>query len=267
MHGRVLCIAAHPDDETIGAGGWLARVRDVNVIHVTDGAPRDARLRPCPELSREEYAKLRREEMGRALEVAGMAPWRASCLGAVDLEAIDMVARLAPELTRIIRQISPTAIVSHPYEGGHPDHDATALLVYAACELARRRRIPVPDRFEMTSYYGKDGKLVTQSFLAPNLAALTAEAPHARRLSCEERATKRAMLDCFASQRDVLAPFATFVERVRVAPAYQFDVAPHEGKLWYEQQGLGSFKTWRAGAALALASLDLTRSSLGAAAE
>jgi hypothetical protein len=118
----------------------------------------------------------------------------------------------------------------------------------------------------MTSYHGRGGRFSSSSFLAPNLAAPAAEAAHSRRLSCEERATKRAMLDCFESQRAVLAPFATFVERIRVAPTYSFDVAPHPGPLWYERQGLGSAKAWRARAALALASLDLA-TSVGAAAE
>jgi LmbE family N-acetylglucosaminyl deacetylase len=266
VHGRILCIAAHPDDETIGAGAWLARVKDVHVLHVTDGAPREPRLRSRPDLGREEYAQLRRKEVTHALAVAGMAPWRASCLGAVDLEAIDAVARLAPELARIIHELAPTTILTHPYEGGHPDHDATALVVYAARELARRRRALVPPTYEMTSYYGRGGRLSTASFLVPNLAAPAAEAAHARRLSCDERAMKRAMFDCFESQRAVLAPFATFVERIRIAPLYQFDVAPHAGPLWYERQGLGTGKAWRERAAVALASLDLAQ-SIGTAAE
>src|ERR1051325_5216230 len=40
---RLAIVAAHPDDETIGAGAYLARLSQAIFIHVTDGAPRDMR--------------------------------------------------------------------------------------------------------------------------------------------------------------------------------------------------------------------------------
>jgi LmbE family N-acetylglucosaminyl deacetylase len=264
LMGRLLCVAAHPGDETIGVGAWLARVRDVHIVHVTDGAPRDARHRTRPELSREADARTLRAEMRDALAVARMAPWRATCLGAAGLEAIDSVVALAPELARIIRDIAPKAIVTHAYEGGHPDHDATALLTYAACVLAKLRR--TPGMFEMTSWRCRGVRTPTQSFLTPNLAAPRVDTPHTRRLSCEERARKRAMLDCFASRRAELAFVPVHVERIRFAQPYAFDSAPHTGPLPYELRELGSGEAWRAQASMALSSLDLGTSS-GAAAE
>ena len=38
---ELLVIAAHPDDDVIGAGALMARVPRVRVLYVTDGAPRD----------------------------------------------------------------------------------------------------------------------------------------------------------------------------------------------------------------------------------
>ena len=39
----MMLVVAHPDDETIGFGGHLRRLRRLTIVHVTDGAPRDLR--------------------------------------------------------------------------------------------------------------------------------------------------------------------------------------------------------------------------------
>src|SRR5438045_3981695 len=84
----VIVVAAHPDDETIGVGGLLPRLHNPVVVHVTDGAPRnpaDARAAGCP--TREDYARLRREELLAALEIAGIPPEKTRTLNIVDQEA------------------------------------------------------------------------------------------------------------------------------------------------------------------------------------
>ena len=39
--GKTLVIVAHPDDEIVGCGSLLQRVREPLVLFATDGAPRD----------------------------------------------------------------------------------------------------------------------------------------------------------------------------------------------------------------------------------
>src|SRR4051812_11427073 len=71
----VLVVAAHPDDETIGAGPRLARLRAVQVVFVTDGAPAD--LRDVARLgfaSRAAYASARAREADTALSLLGIDP-------------------------------------------------------------------------------------------------------------------------------------------------------------------------------------------------
>ena len=57
---RAVLLAAHPDDETIGATATLMRLHDVFVVYLTDGAPSDRKFWPATQKSREEYVLTRR---------------------------------------------------------------------------------------------------------------------------------------------------------------------------------------------------------------
>src|SRR3954469_18766827 len=58
---RIAVVVAHPDDEAIGAGAVLRGFRDVTIVHVTDGAPRDDGYAGSKGFaSRAEYAAARR---------------------------------------------------------------------------------------------------------------------------------------------------------------------------------------------------------------
>src|SRR6202030_2852822 len=82
---RVLVLAAHPDDETIGASLLLSRFPQSIVAFLTDGAPRDTSLWSAGvNGSREDYANTRREEALRALAFADVSPQNIFWLGGVD---------------------------------------------------------------------------------------------------------------------------------------------------------------------------------------
>ncbi|WP_437777082.1 PIG-L deacetylase family protein [Sorangium sp. So ce1097] len=231
---RCLVVFAHPDDETIGLGARIGRLDPIEVIHVTDGAPRDSRFLPAElaGVGRERYTAIRREEVTRALAVANVPASRLRCLGAVDQEAIEEAPSLARKLLDLFAQTRPEVVITHPYEGGHPDHDATALAVHSAAVLARWNGVTSPLLFEAASYNAARGHLVTGEFIAyPGVPEI------ALRLSEEEAAQKRAMLDCFTSQQATLAPFGAEVERFRPAPTYDFRRPPHDGALHYERLG------------------------------
>lgn len=226
---RLALVAAHPDDESIGASTLLARSPNAYVIFLTDGAPRDVEFWPKTiASSREQYAAIRHEEAERALAHAGIPAGQIIWLGGVDQEAVCSIPELLARLGELLDTLQPELLVTHPYEGGHPDHDCAALLASLAL---RPSGIGVP-RFEMTSYHARHGRLVTGEFLGsiPGEEWLL-------ELSEEEKTRKRKMFREYPSQHQVLESFRIDRERFRLAPAYDFRKPPHEGKLWYERLG------------------------------
>ena len=249
----VALVVAHPDDETIGAGAMLPLFRRLLLVHVTDGAPRDGADAAAHGFTDPaSYAAARRAELATALRVAGVAPVCAE-LGAPDQGASSRLPALARALRSLLVQHGIEMVLTHPYEGGHPDHDAAAFITsQAATDLTR---------LEFASYHAGTGGLVTGGFLAAPSPALAAEgrgegALHheaAMTLTPAEQARKRAMLDCFISQRATLAPFGTVSERFRPAPAYDFSQPPHAGPLHYERHPWGmAGARWRSLAARAM---------------
>ena len=229
---RIAIIAAHPDDETIGASALIA-AHDATVIHVTDGAPREPRWWPAGVIDRDGYARARTCEVERALALAGA---KRVALGFVDQEATYAFPELVRAIAGEVARRAVELIVTHAYEGGHPDHDAVAFAVARAASLVS----PPPRVVEMALYHGAGGVFVAGDFVDDRGSIRHALAP-------AELARRRAMLACFASQRATLAPFVSLAhERYRPAPAYDFSRPPHAGQLLYERLGFPtSGDTWR----------------------
>ena len=135
---------------------------------------------------------------------------------------------LVRRIGEILRELRPAAVLTHPYEGGHPDHDATAFAVHAACA-----RMPAPpDVYEFTSYHQAPGeeqpRIETGRFLPHQ------DAGEVVALSAADRDRKSRMIACFATQEHMLRHFPLDGERFRAAPVYDFSQSPHPGKLFYD---------------------------------
>lgn len=250
-----LVVGAHPDDELIGAGAMLRRLREAGILTVTDGAPRSGRnARSAGFTSNWRYARARRREAAAALSLLQRPLQPVVNLGLPDQRVIFRIDPLVRQLMRLLRPGAFNVVITHPYEGGHPDHDATALAVHAACRLIERAGGAAPMIVEMACYHLYDGQIVYGDFL-PHSEAGPVES---FQLDIEERALKRAMMDCHQTQASVLAPFPVVRESFRRAPTYDFLSPPCPPPLTYETYGWEiTGDIWRRAAARALHALDI----------
>jgi LmbE family N-acetylglucosaminyl deacetylase len=255
---RTVVLAAHPDDETLGAGALLTRLDAPTVVHLTDGAPYDtARLHDAEaEARRAAYARCRQIELWEALRLAGVPRTCAVPLGLVDQQAMHGLASASRRLARLLEAVDAELLVTHAYEGGHPDHDGAAFVGRAAAVLCRRAGGPDPLVVEMPLYHDEDGRTVRARFLPPE-GEDTCVLP----LGGEAVVRKRRQLAAFASQRHVIAEFPVDVERFRAAAPVDFRRPPHEGRLHYEREGWASAAELRACTAEAARDLGLEEGS------
>lgn len=257
LQRAAVIVAAHPDDEVIGVGALLPRFRDLRaIVHVTDGGPRNGDdVRRAGVETWQEYAQLRRGEFQAAMREAGVGnSVRQICLECPDQQASFRMAELARELCGVFEELRPELVFTHSYEGGHPDHDATAMAVHCAVDLLWNRGSYAATPLEFSSYHQGPHGMETARFLPwPEWTV------NEHVLTEEERATKRRLFECYVSQREVLQYFPTSEEPLRSAPAYDFTRPPHEGRLYYENFAWGvTGKEWRELAAQALRALQLS---------
>jgi LmbE family N-acetylglucosaminyl deacetylase len=230
--GRMMAVVAHPDDETVALGGQLGRLQGIELVLVTDGAPHDPAFWPPGVSSRAAYADLRLAEFLSACAIARVRWSSLHLLGLPDLTVHDHMPELARQLAGLFRRQGTELVLTHAYEGGHPDHDATALAVHAAAALLAREGAPAPAIVEMGYYHDRAGQAVFGRLPPrPEGRAISVRLPAA------QLALKEAMLRAHASQAAVLGNFDPATEEYRVSPWPDFAVLPNDGALLYPAFG------------------------------
>lgn len=251
--GRTALVVAHPDDETIGIGGQLARLSGITVVHATDGAPRGEGAAEAHGFSSPDaYAARRRDELRAAMALADVPPAALVTLDIPDQQASLCLTEMTHRLASVFRERDIDLVLTHAFEGGHPDHDATALAVHAAAALLGLSG-QAPAIVEMPLYHlGLSGWTVQRFIEASGGPEIEI------RLDAEQRRRKQAMLDAHVTQRQVLSIVAADLERFRPAPAYDFTVLPNQGRLLYDLYGWGmTGARWQSLATAALQELGI----------
>ena len=133
---RLVVLAAHPDDETLGAGGLIAAaVRlgiEVDIVCATDGEGSHPR---SPTRTPEELAVIRAEEGRRAAQALGVDGDHVHRVGLPDGSVGDHHDVLTTRLVEVLGDGRTTVLVAPWRRDGHPDHEAAGR---AAAAAARR---------------------------------------------------------------------------------------------------------------------------------
>jgi LmbE family N-acetylglucosaminyl deacetylase len=200
--GPLIVVAAHPDDETFGAGGlihsWAQAGHDVTVITVTDGEGARTDL-PEP-------GTVRRRELRAALSCLSDRYIQWHRLGVPDGEVTARASAVEAAIkTRL--PVSGTLIVPFEHDG-HPDRETTA----GVCiDLARRKGVSVL-RYPIFAWHTATPELWQ------SLDIVRFE------LSAAAQLAKSRAIRCFASQLE-----ATSSEAVMPAYLLSYFSRPYEG--------------------------------------
>ena len=235
----VALVVAHADDETLWAGAAIPRLSRLTLVHLTDSAPVDSidavRLGFS---SRGDYARARAAELDAALAVLGGLPHRLA-YGVPDKQCIEYVEAIVERLVRDLPSVA--AILMHPYEGGHPDHDTAALAVRIAARQIERGTGRAPALVEFACYHAHEGARCFGCF-SPDPAC----PEQVRPLSAPDRARVERALAEHRTQADVIDGWCPRMERWRAAPTYEFASPPPPGTSLYDGFGWAMTSTrWR----------------------
>lgn len=177
-------VFAHPDDESFGPGGSMARYaaegKQVHIIIATDGIAGSVED-PKHLITHDTLAQVRSRELSNAAVALGVTsiwslPYRDSGMrntpenlhpAALFQQPIDA---LVQQLAEYIRRLQPEVIVTHdPFGGyGHPDHIRLCETVTAAFHLVRSEAqrngngYPGPQKLYYTAFDKRVLKLIVK---------------------------------------------------------------------------------------------------------
>jgi N-acetylglucosamine malate deacetylase 2 len=225
---EVAIVVAHQDDESIAYGSLIPRMPHCLMIHVTDGAPID-RSEWKGAVTREEYAHTRERELNIALDRAGHTGERVS-FGETDQQAGFHLAENARKLATLFQEKGIQYVMTHAYEGGHPDHDAVTFSVHAAKKIMAKLGLTA-EIIEAPLYRRVGDVSVFQNFVPNERETIEL------RLTKKEMRDKSMLYDAYRSQESVFDQrsasrgVSTEVEQLREAPDYDFSVLPNNGNM------------------------------------
>lgn len=139
--GTIVLFAPHPDDETLGCGGYVAQRIDagcrVVIVVLTMGEKLFSHgLRICTDPSPEEIRAMRREETLQATAILGVPGADVRFLEYADRSLEENAAAVGARIIPLLRELGPSEVLCTGPDEEHPDHRAASSIVRHACAQA-----------------------------------------------------------------------------------------------------------------------------------
>jgi N-acetylglucosamine malate deacetylase 1 len=220
---RILVLAPHPDDETVGCAVALRRAIAAGasgyVMYLTTGVPPRALLWPWQRPGYHRRVARRRAEAAEAARRIGLSP-----VAWLNHPSRTLKSHLAAALAAVADAVAAHAIDAlwvSAWEGAHQDHDVANFI---AAQFAARMPVLEFAEYNFAGSRVRSGCFPTSG---PEDTVL--------RLDAEEALWKRRLLACYRSERGNLAHIRTETEALRRLPPHDYAQRPHPGRLFYER--------------------------------
>ena len=191
---KLIIFAPHPDDETFGCGGVLAkRIHEgfePIIVLVTDGRAlftfHGIDKNPLPQ----QVADARLDETIKALEILGCAKSSLVCLDIENEKLEAQQERAEKEIADLLTAHKPEEIYFTNIHEGHPEHRLTNTIVRAACARV--------------SYSGRSYQYIVNLHYQTSLDKIPDET--VRIDVSDYREKKRKAVNCFRYHLDIISP-------------------------------------------------------------
>ncbi|QJW90065.1 PIG-L family deacetylase [Spirosoma taeanense] len=137
--GTTLVVAPHPDDESLGCGGTIARLRQsgypVHVLFVSDGSMSHPN---SPSFPAERLRALREAEAREAVQILGVAPEQVTFLrlpdSRVPTPGEPEFREAVTSMRQVLTRVKPTTVLVPWRRDPHRDHRASWQMLQTALE-------------------------------------------------------------------------------------------------------------------------------------
>lgn len=141
---KLLCVLAHPDDESLALGGTIAKYSSLGVetsLLVATRGERGWRGHPSQNPGETALGQIREREVRQASKALGISHLRFLDYIDGDLDQADE-AEATAKIVRAIRQLRPDVVLTFGPDGlyGHPDHIAISQFTTSAIVCAADTR-------------------------------------------------------------------------------------------------------------------------------